>query len=50
VHSALISAALAGNLELVLELKQHSDPRQGLAAAPTDEDDYDDDVADKTEL
>ena len=43
----MISAALNGHLDVLMELKQYSDPLKALAE---DEDDYDDSAADKTEL
>lgn len=53
VHSALISAALGGQLDLVLELKQHSDPtlyvRPAADEAEAGEDDYEE-AGDKSEL
>lgn len=54
VHSAMISAGLGGHLDVLLELKQYSDPalyaKPAGGAGDDDDDDYDDSTADKTEL
>lgn len=52
VHSALISAALGGHLDVLLLLKQHSDPTLYVEQpAGMEEEDYEEDAAAaKTEL
>lgn len=52
VHSAMISAALGGHLDVLLELKQYSDPTlyvQPPAGTAGGDDDYEE-SDDKTEL
>lgn len=47
----MISAALGGHLDVLLELKQYSDPTLYVQPpAGTADDDYDESVDDKTEL